>query len=353
MDEKKTSGKGKLSLDVCALFCEQVAMILNAGIPLYDGMEALAESFADTRDGHIFKQVDEDVKRTGSLYEAVRDAGQFPGYLVGMVRIGEQTGKLDTVMRALGVYYAREDAIRRSIRQAVAYPLGLIAMMALIIAVLVSRVMPIFDRVYASLGASIAPSTSAVIRFGVAAGKVALVLVAVSVLVALALALLSRTNRREAVMRLLTRCLPRIRRFTDMLSASRFSSAMSLMLAGGYPLEESVGMLPDVFDGKSAREKIERMKASLGEGAPFADAVERAHIFEPLHVKMLRVGMLAGQTDQVLEKLSAIYSESLDEEITGLVGTIEPTMVALLSIVIGAILLSVMLPLVGIMASIA
>lgn len=353
MEEKKTRGRGKLPLDVCALFCEQVAMILGAGIPLFDGMEALAESFADTRDGELFKEIDRDVKKTGSLYEAVREAGVFPGYLVGMVRIGEQTGKLDTVMRAMGAYFARESAIRRSIRQAVVYPLGLIAMMAVIIAVLVSRVMPIFDRVYASLGASISPSTNAVIRFGVGAGKVALVLVAAAVLAALILALLSRTRRREAVLRLIARCIPRVRRFTDMLSASRFSSAMSLMLAGGYPLEESVGMLPDVFEGKSAKDKIDTMQSALAGGASFADAVERARIFEPLHVKMLRVGMLAGQTDQVLDKLAVIYSDSLDEEISGLVAAIEPTMVALLSVVIGAILLSVMLPLVGIMASIS
>jgi type IV pilus assembly protein PilC len=170
MAEKRERSKKRLPLDECALFCEQVSLILSAGIPLYDGVEALADSFDDTQSKEAFRKLDADVKETGSLYQATRRAGIFPDYMVGMIHIGEQTGKLDSVMRALSEYYLREDKIRRAIRSAVTYPLGLIAMMAIVIIVLVARVLPIFERVYANLGSSLSASTNAVMRCGMGTG---------------------------------------------------------------------------------------------------------------------------------------------------------------------------------------
>ena len=106
MQQKST--QKTLPPDEIALFCEQVAMVLKAGIPLGDGMETLAHSYADSRYGARFESMRAALDRRGTLSEALEDAGIFPGYLLAMTRIGERSGKLDEVMISLANYYQWE-----------------------------------------------------------------------------------------------------------------------------------------------------------------------------------------------------------------------------------------------------
>ena len=112
-----------------ALFCEQVAMVLKAGIPLSDGMETLAKSYADSRYGARFLSIQTALEQRGSLSDALEDAHIFPQYLCAMVRIGERAGKLDDVMTALANYYQWEADIRISVKNAILYPTVLVMML--------------------------------------------------------------------------------------------------------------------------------------------------------------------------------------------------------------------------------
>ena len=130
-----------------SMFCEQVALILGSGVSLYDGIEALCDNYKGTAYGASFEAIDRAVKQTGSLHAALQETRVFPPYVLQMAKIGEQTGKLDEIMSSLSAYYAREQRIRRSVQNAVVYPICLIIMMAVVIVVLVSKVLPIFQQV--------------------------------------------------------------------------------------------------------------------------------------------------------------------------------------------------------------
>ena len=122
MTAKKDKGLSAAELSV---FCGQVALILEAGLPLYDGMETLAGADKASENADIYLSASKGVTETGSLYDALKEDRRWPDYLVEMVGVGEQSGKLDQVMRGLEEYYAREDRIRSSVISAVTYPLGL------------------------------------------------------------------------------------------------------------------------------------------------------------------------------------------------------------------------------------
>ena len=96
-------------------FCGQVALILEAGLPLYDGMETLAGADSGSSNADVYAAASKGVTETGSLYDAIKDDKRWPKYLVEMVGIGERSGQLDQVMRGLEAYYAREDRIRSSL----------------------------------------------------------------------------------------------------------------------------------------------------------------------------------------------------------------------------------------------
>ena len=332
-------------------FCGQVALILEAGLPLYDGMETLAGADSASANADVYAAASKGVTETGSLYDAIKDDKRWPKYLVEMVGIGERSGQLDKVMRGLEAYYAREDRIRSSITSAITYPLVLGVMLIVIVLILLWKVLPVFRRVLNSMGASLNESGSLLMRLGVSVGWIILALVALIVIAVVAGVVLMRTKHREKVMGLVQKIMPALQRLNKKLSASRVASVLSMMLSGGFPTDEALEMTSNVLDDREAAEKVKKIRTSLEEGSTFAEAVTGANLFDDLHNRMITMGSATGQEDQVLGKLASLYEEQVEDGITRLVAIIEPTLVALLSIVIGAVLLSVMLPMAGILTS--
>lgn len=334
-----------------SLFCAQVALILKSGIPLYDGISALCESGADDESRAVFRQIDETVKATGSLYEALKDVKIFPGYMVNMIHIGEKSGKLEDVMESLSRYYDSEDKLKKSIKSAVLYPAILLVMMVVVIAVLVVKVLPIFDQVFRTLGTEASPSAT-IMNIGIIAGQVALILVLAVLVVVLAMFLYSRTKSGSVRFAGFSSRFFLTRKLSEKIAAGRFASATAMMLSSGYDMDQALELIPDIIDNPVVVQKVERCKELLGEGTSFADAVVRAGIFSGVYAKMIGIGFQTGALDTVMRKLAAIYEDEIDDTVSKMVSVIEPTIVAVLSVIIGIILLAVMLPLMGIMSSI-
>ncbi len=331
-------------------FCGQVALILEAGLPLYDGMETLAGSSQASDSADLFQSASKGVNETGSLYDALKLDDRWPKYLVEMVGIGERSGHLERVMRGLEKYYEREDRIRTSVSSAISYPLVLGAMLVVIVFILLWRVLPVFRRVLNSMGVGMSDSGARMMQIGTVVGWIVLILVLLLVAVAVAGVILLRTKHRQKVLDLIQK-IPAIRKLSKELTASRVASVLSMMLSSGFPMEEALEMTAGVLDDQAAADSVRGIKKTLDEGGAFADAISETHIFTDLHSRMIRMGIATGREDQVLANLSEIYEDSVESDITMLVSIIEPSLVALLAIVIGAVLLSVMMPMAGILAS--
>lgn len=348
MSEKETK---KISAAELSIFCGQVALILEAGLPLYDGMETLAGADNNSENAEMFQKASKGVTETGSLYEALKADKRWPEYMVEMVGIGERSGHLESIMRGLETFYAREDRIRSSVANAVTYPILLAVLLVVIVLILLWRVLPVFRRVLEGMGVGLNESGSTLIRLGEVIGWVVMVLVTLLVIAALVIVILMKTKHRDKVMKFLQNIFPPIVSLNQKLTASRVSGVLSMMLSSGFPTDEALEMTERVISDKSAAEKVKGIRKGLEEGKSFADAIEGANIFSELHVRMIKMGSATGREDQVLGKLSNLYEEQVEEDITRLISIIEPTLVALLSVVIGAVLLAVILPMAGILSS--
>ncbi len=345
------SKKKGLSAAELSNFCGQVALILEAGLPLYDGMETLAGADKASANADLYVSASKGVTETGSLYSALKHDDRWPEYLVEMVGVGEQSGKLDQVMRGLEEYYAREDRIRSSVVSAVTYPLVLGVLLVVIVLILLWKVLPVFRRVLSSMGVAMTESGNAMMRLGSAVGWIVLGVVALVVIAVLVGLILMRTKHRDKVLAVAQCLIPSLKHVNQKLSASRVASVLSMMLSGGFPTDEALEMTAKVLSDKDAAGQVEAIRESLRQGSTFADAVAQTGLFEELHNRMITMGSATGRDDQVLAKLAGLYEEQVEDEITRLVSIIEPTLVALLSVVIGAVLLSVMLPMAGILSS--
>ena len=347
---KKNNGK-QLSAAELSNFCGQVALILEAGLPLYDGMETLAQADSASENAELYASASRVVTETGSLYEALKSDGRWPEYLVEMVGIGERSGELDRVMRGLESYYAREDRIRTAVSSAVTYPLLLGAMLVVIVLIMLWKVLPVFRRVLSSMGVGLSEAGSSMMRIGAAVGWIVLVLVAAAVIAVLFVVLRLRSEHRDETLAALRKNFPPLDRLSRKLSASRVASVLSMMLSGGFRTDEALEMTTAVLTDRYAAAKVGEIQKSMEAGESFADAVSKADLFDDLHESMIRMGSATGREDQVLAKLATLYEEQAEDEITRLISIIEPTLVAVLAVVIGAVLLSVVLPMAGILTS--
>lgn len=350
MKSKDLGKRRLLPADEISSFCGQVALILQAGIPLYDGMETLVESCEDKAAKEAFKQLADKVIETGMLYDAVREAGFFPHYVVNMIHIGEEAGKLEEVLRSLSAYYEREARIRKSIKSAITYPIILIMMMAAVVTLLVTKVLPVFEKVFKNMGTDISATGKSIMNAGVLIGNIAFVIIVIVLVAIIGIYIAIKLGAGERLKELSFK-LPLLRGLSRKISSGRFASVLSMMIASGYSLEKALEMAPGIVTDTVAREKIKKCDELLKSGKSFPEALENINMFDGMQNRMISVGFKAGQLDAVMDKMTKIYEDEVDDSIERLLSFIEPTLVAILSIIIGGILVSVMLPLTGIMST--
>lgn len=351
MAKQIMAGRGRTPEELSG-FCAQVAMMLSSGMPLYDGMDALAQAYKGSAMEEAYAQVSRLVTESGSLYQALKESGGWPDYLVEMTGIGERTGCLEKIMNDLADYYQREAGMKRAIASAVTYPLVLGVMMLLIILVMIVKVLPVFSGVLESMGIQMTASGSLMMSIGLNTGWIVLAVVGALVLATLVCCLMMRTSKRARVMGMLNRLFPILRKIGRRQTSARAAAVFSMMLSSGFPMDEALNLAPLVLEGDEAREQMKKLKAKVEEGSSLGDAVTEAGLFDELHNCMLRTACAAGCADEAMGRIATDYREQAEDSVANLVSIIEPTLVGVLSVVIGAMLLSVMLPMAGIISSI-
>lgn len=350
--DTKSSAKGMLTPNELSTFCVQVSMILRAGIPLSEGMAMMSEDTKSAQGRQILEGIRDKAELGEPLWAALGSAGVFPKYVVDMVQVGEATGKLDNVMDSLCAYYEREEALGKSIRNAVTYPLVMIVMMVAVITVLIVKVMPIFQQVFRGLGSEMTGFSLGVMRFGTLLSRYSAAIVGVAAALLAAYFILRATAGGRAMLDRWKHGFFATRKLYSKIASGRFASAMSLMLSSGLDTDRSLDMVYRLVDNEGVRSKIGACKESLRAGLSFSEALVQADIFGGIYARMIAVGFRTGSVDMVMERLARRYEEEIDEQIGSLISILEPTLVAVLSVIVGMILLSVMLPLMGIMSSI-
>ncbi|MCR1840149.1 type II secretion system F family protein [Murimonas intestini] len=342
-----------LSNTELSAFCDQMAMILRSGISAAEGITILKEDAATPEAAGIFGMIETELEETGQLHLAIKAAKVFPKYLLDMAEIGESSGKLDEVMASLAKYYEREENITKGIKNAVTYPFVMIAMMVVIILILIIKVMPIFNQVFIQLGSEMTGFSRGVLNLGSVLSRYSVVFIAVLAVLAGLLIYCIKSRRGRASFRALAARLPFTRKLFASIASGRFASGMALTLSSGLDMDESLAMTARLVDNPVMEEKIRRCQQLIAEGTNFSDALLKSDIFTGIYSKMVSVGFKTGSADEIMQKVADQYEAEVDGRIDHLIGILEPSLVAVLSILVGMILLSVMLPLLGIMSGIS
>lgn len=340
-----------LSNTEVSAFCSQMAMILKSGISSIEGVTLMLEESKSTEEQELLTAMQRTLMETGSFHEALVHVQAFPDYMLHMVFIGEQTGKLDEVMGSLAIHYDREASIAQSIKNAVTYPLIMIFMMLLVIIVLITKVMPIFNQVFRQLGSEMTGFSKAILNLGVTMNRYSAVLIAFFAVLILLILYVTKTKRGRAWSGRMTSSFAGTRALAEKMAACRFASGMALTLSSGITPSECLELTSRLTDHPSFGKKLEQCQIQMEEGTDLSQALLSAGVFSGIYARMTSIGSKAGLLDEIMSDIADKYQEEIDQRFTNLIATLEPTLVIILSLVVGMILLSVMLPLMGIMSS--
>ncbi len=344
--------KRKLSNTEIASFCDQTALILSAGITPVEGMRILLSDTKDAQGRKIISTILEVCEQGEKFSAALSATGVFPDYAIHMVEIGEESGNTDEVMRALSEYYAKEEMISDHLKSALRYPLIMIAMMLVVILVLITKVLPIFNQVFIQLGSEITGFSRSLLHLGNSIRNYSIVLIGVLAVLVLLFLLFTKTRRGKRLSHRLLTGFPLTRSFLEKVASGRFANGMALTLSSGLDTYDSLDMVSQLVDNKEMQAKIADCKNRIGQGDNFSEAVAKAGIFSNLYARMIAVGFKTGNVDTVMNKIAESYEKETNDRIYSIIAVLEPTLVIILSLIVGLILLSVILPLMGVMSSI-
>lgn len=344
--------KKKLNNEELIVFCSQMALILKSGISSLEGIYIMEEGDVSEEGKEILKEIREEIEMCGMLYPAMRKTGVFPEYALHMAEIGEQTGRLDETMEALAAYYQREEETLQAVKSAVTYPVVMLGMMLVIIIVLFVKVMPVFEQVYLQLGQEMTGIARNILNIGNWMRQSAVVLSVIAVIVVLlAIGMIISEKIRDKVLAKISTA-GFMKKVAWKRARTKFANGMAMSLKSGLDMDESLTLAEKLVDYEPLKQQIHQCQEQMKNGESFPKAIKDAHIFEGMQERLIMIGYETGATDEVMEQSADLYQKELQDQIQKMIGILEPTLVGILCVVVGIILLSVMLPLVGIMAGI-
>lgn len=329
-------------------FCEEMAILLQSGIPYQEGLSIIEEDLSNVG---LKKKISKLRQSVGvdSLAQAMEKVGDFPPYMTSMVKVGESTGCLDEVMTALSVYYRRNDSVENAVRSAVVYPFIMALMMFSVVLVVIVKVLPLFYQVLQGFVGEMSALSLALMHFGIAMSKntaVITVIVVVCLLAALLFILVPAIREQGK------RCLIALfHKTSQRVFLANFSAAMAMMLKSGMNFDVALSMAKDVVKDRHFGEKIDAVRGMMEQGMSFSDAMTKGEIFSRMQSAMLSLSLRTGNVEKSMDMIAETYNKEAEAQISSAVSIVEPIIVGIFSLVIAAILLSVILPLMGVMSA--
>ena len=345
----------QLESSALSAFCGSFATMLAAGIQTEEAALMLAENREHSRFQEVCSAVYERLVEGSALSEAMEASGGFPPYAVNMVRTGEQSGHLETVLRNLEMYYDEEDHMFEKLRSSIGQPTALLVIMAVILAFTVVVILPVFRTTYETMAGTLVSTSLVSVSASTIIGVIALAVTVVLAIVALWLTASSRSESgRQKVMKLFER-LPGFKSAMSQLALARFTAALATYISSGITNEEAMRRATETVDNPQLKERLTKATESmvdLDNPRSLSQAIDEFGIFEPLYARLLNVGMRSGSTEETLAQLAGTFFDDAIMQIDRLIDRIEPTFAAFMTVAVGATLIAVMLPLIGILGAI-
>lgn len=339
--KKRTS----VPLNTQVFFTRQLATMISAGLTVEKSLNNLLYEETQKKFKKVVAQLLNDVKKGFALSDALdRHPGVFSQLYVALVRSGEVSGALHTVLEELADYLEFLQDTRRKIISAMAYPVLVIVMLTIVTSVLMIYVVPQFQEVYNRFGASLPVPTQMLIKVADIIGANFLVTLIGVILAAMLFKVSSLTLTGRKVIDRIKLSLPLFKQILVNSLMSKFSRTFGMLLSAGVPVVDALNLVYRVMDNVYYKTAVRQSTRLIRDGYSIAASLKKTEAFPNTLLSLAATGEETGEMDKMLGKAATFYDKQLEAVIMRMTSLIEPMLIILIGIVIGTIIIVIYLP---------
>jgi len=324
-------------------FCYHMSVVVEAGIPLLQGLSDLAKGEHPLRD--TIGDVTRKIESGAALSDALADFPErFPRLMLALIRAGEQSGSLDRVLRDLARYFEWREELRRQVVSAATYPsLVMVAVIGLC-ALLTTWVLPRFLQIFIELGVSLPPTTRAMLWMHQFLGTWGWHLLGLCAALAIGAFPAIRSRRGRRVFDRVVLRTPLLGSLVLMIEMSRFSHNLGLLYGTGVAIVKALELIEEIAQNRVVSETLRQARERIEKGGSLTDALGRSALLPPLVARMISVGEASGRLDESLERASSYYDREVPAIIARLVALFNTGVLIFLGGTLVVVALSIFIP---------
>ena len=344
--KRRISGGRAIKQKDIAIFTRQLSTMMRAGVPLIQSFDIVARGSSNPRMTRMLNDIRSDVETGTSLSSAFRKHPlYFDALYCNLVEAGEAGGILEALLDRLAIYQEKTMAIKNKIRSAMIYPIAVLVVAFIVLAVIMIFVIPAFKDVFSSFGADLPAPTLVVIAMSEFFVKYWYLIFLV--IFGGAYVFFESWKRSVKMQKTMDRLLLRVPVFGELVrksSIARWTRTLSTMFAAGVPLVEALDSVGGASGNAVYQEATEQIQKDVSTGSALTTSMQTTGVFPVMVVQMCAIGEESGSLDQMLGKAAEFYEDEVDEAVKGLSSLLEPFIIVILGVLIGGIVVSMYLP---------
>jgi type IV pilus assembly protein PilC len=336
---------GSIKMRDIVIFTRQFSTMINAGLPLVQALDILAQQSENPALKDVTRQVVFDVESGNTLADAMRKHPKaFTELYVNMVAAGEAGGILDTILMRLAVFMEKNDALIRKVKGAMIYPAVIVSVAAIAITVLLIFVIPTFQTMFESANIALPLPTRIVIGMSHALKSYWYVVLGAMIATFVSIKKYYQTpNGKLTIDRTLLK-MPVLGDVLRKSAVSRFTRTLGTLISSGVSILDGLEITAKTSGNRVIQDAIMESRASIAGGETIAAPLKKSQVFPPMVISMIAVGEQTGGLDEMLSKIADFYDEEVDAAVSGLLALMEPLMIVFLGVVVGGMVVAMYLP---------
>jgi type IV pilus assembly protein PilC len=338
-------GGGVPSKDL-AIFVRQFSVMIDAGLPLVQCLEILGSQQDNKNFAKILQQTRMDVEGGASLADAMRKHPKaFDDLFTNMIAAGEAGGILDTILKRLATYIEKAVKLKAQVKGAMMYPVAVITIAGIVIAVILWKVIPTFAAMFAGLGAELPLPTRIVIAMSQWFARLLPFMVVFAVLGTFLFRRYYATHGGRRMVDGMVLKLPILGEIMRKIAVARFCRTLSTLMSSGVPILDGLEITARTAGNAIIEDAIMSVRKGVESGLTVAQPLRESKVFPSMVVQMIGVGEQTGALDAMLGKIADFYEEEVDQAVANMLTLMEPVMILFLGVTVGGIVISMYLPL--------
>jgi len=328
------------------VFTRMFATMIDSGLPIVQCLDILSSQSDNKAFGKILRQVKESVESGLTLSDALgKHPKVFDDLFVNLVAAGEAGGILDGILQRLSIYMEKAMKLKRRVKGAMVYPISIVGIAALVVTILLTKVIPVFEKMFKDFGGGALPMpTQVVIKVSHALAHYLPFIVGFLIAGGVVLRMILRTKKGRLGFDGLLLKLPVLGPVLRKVVVARFTRTMGTLLASGVPILDALEICGKTAGNTVVQAGIMYARAQISEGKDMATPLATTALMPPMVVQMIGVGEQTGALDTMLSKIADFYEEEVDVAVAAMTSLIEPLMMVFLGAVIGGMVVAMYLP---------